>query len=352
MPEEARNIRITLTTASLLRIIVVLLGLYFAYVIKDVLILLFTAVVLTSALDPWVDWLHKRAIPRALAILIIYIAIIGIFSLAVYLVIPPIVEQFKQLANELPVYIEQVNAYLASLRNYTSGYEWLDNLKDSLSHSLGNLPSATGNIFAGIFSFFGGVFSVIILLVITFYMLAEENSIRRLVWTVTPNQKQTYVMNVLTRMQKRIGLWLRGQLLLCLAIFALTYLGLTLLGVKYALILALIAGLTEFIPYFGPILGAIPAVFLASGQSSTLALVVIVLYFVIQQIENNFLVPKIMQKTAGLNPIISIVVLMIGFSVAGVLGALLAIPVTTAGMVVVEDMINRKQSGKEKVGKE
>lgn len=352
MPPTQSSTRITITTASLVRILLMLLALYFAYVIKDILILLLTAVILTSALDPWVDWLHKRAIPRALGILIIYIVIIGIFSLSVYLVIPPIVEQFRQLANDLPVYIEQINRYLSSIRDYTSGYQWLDNLKDSISGSVGSFPSASGNIFSTIFGIFGGVLSVIILLVITFYMLAEENSIRRLVWSVTPTAKQTYVMDVLTRMQKRIGLWLRGQLLLCLVIFALTYVGLRLLGIKYALVLALVAGVTEFIPYFGPILGAVPAVFLAAGQSQTLALLTVALYFVIQQLENNLLVPKVMQKTAGLNPIVSIVVLMIGFAVAGVLGALLAIPVTTAGMVVVEDMLSRKQNGKDKAEKE
>lgn len=351
MPEQPRSLRITLTTSSLLRIIVVLLALYFAYVIRDILILLFTAVVLTSALDPWVDWMKTKAIPRVLGILIIYILLLGVISLSVYLIIPPIIEQFGQLANDLPVYIEKVNEYLSTFRSYASGYGWFDSLKDSFSSSLGNLSGATSSIFSTIFSFFGGLFSVIILLVITFYMLAEENSIRKLVWSVTPNEKQTYVMNVLMRMQKRIGLWLRGQLILCVSIFVLTYVGLSLLGVKYALILALIAGLTEFIPYLGPILGAIPAVFLASGQSSTLALLTIILYIVIQQVENNFLVPKIMQKTAGLNPIISIVVLMIGFSLAGVLGALLAIPVTTAAMVLVEDIMNRKQSGREKVEK-
>lgn len=343
MSEDTKPIRITLTTSSLLRIIVVLLALYFAYIIKDILILLFTAVVLTSALDPWVDWLHKRAIPRALGIIILYILMFGVISLSVYLIIPPIIQQFGQLANDLPTYIEQVNNYLASFRNYTSGYEWIDNLKSSFSNSVGSL-SANGNIFSTIFNFFGGLFSVIIFLVITFYMLAEENSIRRVVWSITPVRKQAYVLDVLTRMQKRIGLWLRGQLILCAVIFLLTYIGLLLLGVKYALILALIAGLTEFIPYLGPILGAVPAVFLASGQSLTLGLFTVILYLLIQQIENNFLVPKIMQKTAGLNPILSIVVLMIGFSVAGVLGALLAIPVTTAAMVLVEDILNKKHT--------
>lgn len=342
MPEKPKSVRITLTTSSLLRIILVLLALYFGYLISDILVLLFTTIILTSAIDPWVDWMQKRAIPRVLGITIIYVLLLGAIGISVYLVIPPIISQFGQLINDLPVYIEKINSYLTNLRSYTSGYAWLDNLKDSLSSSVTSLPSITNNIFSTVFNFFGSLFSIVVILVITFYMLAEENSIRKLVWSITPVHKQKYVMDVLMRMQKRIGLWMRGQLILCLAIFVLTYIGLLILGVKYALILAIIAGFTEFIPYLGPILGAIPAIFLASGQSSYLVLLTAILYIVIQQIENNFLVPKIMQKTAGLNPIISIVVLMIGFSLAGILGALLSIPVATAGMVLVEDMLNKK----------
>lgn len=349
MSKQQESMRITLTTSSLVRIIVVLLLLYFAYLISDILVLLFTSLILTSAIDPLVDWMQKKGVPRAAGISIIYVILLGAIGVSVYLIIPPIITQFGQLAHDLPTRLEQLNQYVANVNNTTFGFDWFDNIKDSLANSDTGLPSAASSVFSTIFQFFGGIFSSIIILVITFYLLVEENSIRKLVWSVTPERKQKYVMDVLSRMQKRIGLWMRGQLILCVAIFALTYVGLSILGVKYALILAIIAGFTEFIPYLGPILGAIPAVFLASGQSMTLALFTIILYIIIQQIENNFLVPKIMQKTAGLNPIISIVVLMIGFSIGGVLGALLSIPVATAGMVIVEDILNKKHTSNNEI---
>jgi predicted PurR-regulated permease PerM len=341
MSDQTSSVRITITTASLLRIIAVLLGLYFAYLISDILVLLFATVIFTSAIDPSVDWMNRKGIPRGFGILIIYLVLLGVIGAVVYLIIPPIITQFGQLGNDLPMYVERFNEYLGKLRNFGSD-NWVSNIKNSLSNSSSGLPSAANSIFSTLFSFFGGIFSFVIILVITFYMVAEENSIRKLVWSLTPERNQHYVMDLLTRMQKKIGLWMRGQLILCVVIFLLTYIGLTILGVKYALVLALIAGLTEFIPYLGPIIGAIPAVFLAFSQSPMHALLTAILYLVIQQIENNFLVPKVMQKTAGLNPIISIVALMIGFSLGGVLGALLAIPVTTAGMVLVEDLINNK----------
>jgi len=129
-----------------------------------------------------------------------------------------------------------------------------------------------------------------------------------------------------------------------LTIFVLDFVGLWILGVKYALILALIAGITEFIPYLGPILGAIPAVFLAFTQSPILALFTAILFFIVQQLENNLLVPKIMEKAVGLNPIVSIVALMIGFSIDGVVGALLSIPIATAATVIIEDLLHKKHA--------
>lgn len=173
-------------------------------------------------------------------------------------------------------------------------------------------------------------------------MVVEESAIKKLVWSIAPEKHQPYIMQLINRMQKKIGLWLRGQLILSLVIFILTYTGLSILGVEYALVLALIAGLTEFVPYIGPMLGAIPAVFLAFTQSPTLALFVAGLYYIIQLVENNILVPKIMQKAVGLNPIVSISVLLIGFKVAGVVGAILSIPVATAISVFVQDLFDSK----------
>ncbi len=344
MEKEQTTTRITLTTASLVRILVVLVLVYFAWLIQDILAILFIALVLSSAIDPWIDWLQKKGIPRPLGISMIYILFLAVIAFVIYLIIPPIASQFSQLSQDLPSYLERFNGFLSRFRDYTSAHGWLDSIKSSLGSSASNFQSAAGNIFTTIASFFGGLFSLVVTLVITFYMVVEERAIRKLIWSVTPNHRQEYVMDLVNRMRLKMGLWLRGQLILCLAIFALTYVGLLILGVKYALILALIAGLTEFIPYLGPILGAIPAVFLAFSQSPTLALFTIVLYFVIQQIENNFLVPKIMQKAVGLNPIVSIVVIMIGFSIGGVMGALLSIPVATAGTVIVEDLLHKKHA--------
>jgi predicted PurR-regulated permease PerM len=157
-------------------------------------------------------------------------------------------------------------------------------------------------------------------------------------------------MHLIARMQEKIGRWLRGQLLLSLIIFLMTYAGLTILGVRYALVLALFAGVTELIPYIGPFIGLVPALFIALTQSPIVALGVLVLYIIIQQLENYVIVPKVMQRAVGLNPIVIIVAMLVGAKMAGILGIILAVPVATALSVAVGDLFELKRDEDAAVG--
>ena len=342
MEINKKPISINITTLTIFKVILVFLLLYFLYLIKDILAVLFVSLILASAVDPWVDWMHSKKLPRSIAILFIYLVVLSVIGSVIYLIIPPIAKEIGEISVNFPQYLEKMISTFSALKEYSSQHGILDNIKDSLGSVSSNLQKAAGGVFSTISNIFGGIFSFFLILVITFYMVVEEGAIKKLVWSIAPEKHQPYIMQLINRMQKKIGLWLRGQLILSLVIFILTYIGLSILGVEYALVLALIAGLTEFVPYLGPILGSIPAIFLAFAQSPMLAVFVIVLFFVIQQVENNILVPKIMQKTVGLNPIVSISVLMIGFKIAGVVGAILAIPVATAVSVFVKDLFDGK----------
>jgi len=338
------SVNINVTTGAILKIVFVFLLLYFIFLIQDVIALLFVALILSSAIDPWVDWMQSKKIPRALGILLIYLLVFGIVGGVVYLIIPPIANEFKDLAQNFPRYMDRILSGFEILRSYSEQHGLLDNIKNSLGSVGDQLQRTAGNIFSTVSGIFGGIFSFFLVLVLTFYMVVEENAIKKLVWSVAPEKHQVYIMHLVNRMQQKIGLWLRGQLILSLSIFVLTYVGLLILGVKYALVLALIAGLLEFIPYLGPTLSAIPAVFLAFTQAPALALFTLGLYYIIQMVENNILVPKIMQKTVGLNPIISISALLVGYKLAGVVGAILSIPVATAVSVFIKDVFDHKDA--------
>jgi predicted PurR-regulated permease PerM len=147
-----------------------------------------------------------------------------------------------------------------------------------------------------------------------------------------------------TKIQNRLGNWLRGQLILSLVIFTLTYIGLSILQIKYALVLAMLAGSFELIPYVGPILSSVPAIFLAFVQAPYLALFVILLYFIVQQLENSLIVPKVMGRVTGLNPIVVLIAVLIGAKIGGIVGTLMAVPVATALSTFLYDFNNHEDS--------
>ena len=323
--------------------ILIALALFFVlYVVRDILAVLFISLILASALDPWVDWMQDRKIPRAVGIITIYLLLLGILGSTILLVIPPITTQITELTTNYPQISEKLSSGFTLLKQYSIS----DNPLTNLLESKGDLPGfakVAENVISGAIDVFGGIFTFFLVLVVTFYMVVEEDSVKKIIWSIAPAKNQVYIMKLISRMQKKIGLWLRGQIILSLIIFILTYIGLTILGVKYALVLAIIAGMTEFIPYLGPMIAAIPAMFLSFTQGGAIFMAFVgILYYVIQLVENNIIVPKLMQKVVGLNPIVTLAVLMVGFKLAGIIGMVLAIPVATAINVFVKDMIDRK----------
>jgi len=329
------SITIHISSLSILKVLAVLLVLSFIYMVWDIIVLLFVSLVFAASLGPAIDWLENKKLPRPIGILIIYAAVVLVFSLAVALIIPPITDQIDQLASSFPAYYERLISSFGDLSLKTDLSQTLQQNLQSVGNTLSGYTTSVFNTISGIF---GGVFTFLMVLVLTFYFSVEKNGLRHFVTSVTPLKYHKYVMNIFEQIQDKLGLWLRGQLLLSAIIFIITWIGLLILGIKYSLVLALIAGITEVIPFVGPIIGAVPAVLLAFLQSPVKGLLVIGLYLVIQQMENHIIVPKVMQKTVGLNPIVVIVVILLGAKLAGVLGALLSIPVAVAVMVVAHDL--------------
>lgn len=338
-----KPIYFNITTAGIVKVLLVCVLFYFLFVVREILAVLFISLVLASAVDPWIDWLERRHLPRALSMALIYLAIIALVGLAASLIIPPILEQSAELAANFPGYYESLVSGFSSLKEFSNEYGISQQLRDSLSGLSSSLQGAGRGVFSTVSGFIGGVVNFFLILVITFYMVVEENAIKKTVWAIVPSRHQIYAMHLVNRMQRKVGLWLRGQLILSLIIFSLTYVGLTVLGVKYALVLALMAGMTEFVPYLGPLLASIPGLLIAFTQNGFIFMLFVAgLYYLIQVFENNLIVPKLMQKVVGLNPIVSIAVLLIGFKIGGVFGAIMSIPVATALSVFVSDLFDNK----------
>jgi predicted PurR-regulated permease PerM len=341
MPTRERLL-IDLSIMSIVKFFLIVLFLFFLYLIKEVLALLFVALIFASAVDPWIDSMERIKFPRWLTILLIYIALFLIIFLVVYLLIPPLIEQFGQLVGSFPEYFDKLGFAYESVKNFSADHGILGDLDQGINAIKDNLAAAISSVFNTVFSVFGGIVSFFVILVITFYMTVEESAMKRTITFILPDKYQPFTLQLINKMQRKIGDWLKGQLILCLIIGLMSYVGLLILGVNYALILALVAAVGEFIPYVGPVISAIPAILLAFTQSPIKALLVLILYLIIQQLENNLLVPKVMQKAVGLNPIVSIIALLIGAKVAGLIGVILAIPVATALSVVVKEIWQQK----------
>jgi predicted PurR-regulated permease PerM len=341
---------ISITTGTILRTIIILLALGFLFLIKDALALLFVSVILAAAFDPLVDQLQKFKIPRFVSIVGIYIVALSFVSWAIYLLSGPLTIQVVDMSKSFPDFYTNINQNLGGSIDLNNIFN-----KEVFNASFSNITKGVGQATSGIFnvlgSVFGGMISFFMVLVITFYLVVEEKSNKHFINSITPVKHQPYVSKLMSDIQQRMGYWLRGQLLLSLIVFVMVYVGLMLLGIKYALILALLAGIFEIVPFIGPWIAAIPGVFFAFAYSPGKALAVAIMYLLVQQLENNLIVPKVMGKTTGLNPLVVLIAIMIGARLGGIVGALLAVPVTLVIAVYVENLIGQKKKKDNKLAR-
>jgi len=318
---NSKPMRVTVSPLSILKIFGVLLLIIFAYVIRDILLLIFVSMVLAAALDPWVDKMKKWGIPRALGILLIYIILFSIFSFAIIVMIPPMVEQLTQLYASFPTLLHNASSWI-------QGFSVQESVQQGLGNWLGRFQAseAVSGVFSAIGNFVGGLFGVFVAMVMTFYMVVKEDNIGTMVKTFIPKKYDKFFGEMLRDISNKLGHWLRGQLMLGVIVGIMVYIPLKILGVQYALVLAVLSGVTELIPFVGPWIGAIPGILIAFIQSPILGLAATIIYLVVQQLENNIITPKLLSKVVGLSPLVVIVALLIGIKIAGVLGGLMAVP--------------------------
>ncbi len=341
MPDP-KNINLQINTLGVIKIIAILLGLFFLYLIKDLIIILFVSLIFAVALNPIVNKWEEKGIKRVLSLVLIYLILFAILGIIISTFVPTIINQFKDL-------IQNISPYFKNLPNLSAdqGQTAGSNLQKALD-SFSALFKAESGLFSGVISLFGGFGSFLFILVITFYLVLDKESIKKFFYSFIPVKYQNYLMPFLQKFQEKIGLWFKGQMILCLIIGALCYIGLLIIGIKFALVLALLAGITEIIPYLGPFLGAIPAVLIALLYFSPMkALLVVILYILVQQLENTIITPRIMGKAIDLNPIIIICSLWVGGKIGGILGMLIAVPVAGILSILFKDYLEYRKKTNE-----
>ncbi len=347
MKKETGNIFHLSTTSVIKAVLVVVLTLAL-FLVRDVILILLTALVIASAIEPGVCKLTKFKIPRVISVLMIYLSAGVIFLVVTLIFVPPMLTEISKLSDTLPTYIETYkfdNVIPDTLTSESlSGGGLVDtiSLREAIVEMREFLASLSKGFFQTATIIFGGALSAVLVLVISFYLAVEEQGIQNFLRVIIPQEKEEYFISLWKRTQNKIGLWLQGQLLLGIVVGVLVYLGLTILGVPYATSLAALAAFLEIIPIFGPIIAAVPAILVGFSVSPTLGLTVLGLYAIIQQFENHLITPLVITKIVGIPPIVVIVALLIGGKLAGFLGFLLAVPLTTILVELFNDLEREK----------
>lgn len=292
--------------------------------IEGILVGIFVSYLIMAAVNPLVNFLEKFKIPRSLSAIVILIGMLSGIVSGIAALIPPIVDQTGAFLSQLPKLLGQLGVQLD---------------QSLVSSQLGSIPQNAFKVISGVFSNALAVFTI---LVMSYYMILERQHLsgRLTNWF---GDSETTFEDLLAKIEVKIGAWIRGQVILSLIIGGAVYIGLISLSIPYAVPLAIIAGLMESIPNIGPTVSMVPAAVVGFTISPLHGGAVVLLYFLIQQFENNLIVPLIMRRAVGLNPLVTIIALMVGLALGGVAGAVLSIPVVLIGEVLIPYFIDRSK---------
>jgi predicted PurR-regulated permease PerM len=313
--------------------------LWAAYLVRDALLVIYISLLVAIGLSPLVAALEQRRprrqrLPRWAAILIIYSAIVGIIIGIGMMIVPPLVDQARELWAELPSLLHRAQQWLIQ-------HGWINReltVQEAVQQTPVGGSDAVGTVFSAVWKLVGGIFGVITILILAFYLLVDFESLLRVFIRLFPRHNRVRAHDATRRVTAKVSAWLGGQLLLAGIIGSSAAIGLGVMGVPYFYVLALLAAVGEMIPIVGPILSAVPAVLVALTVSPMLALGVLIFFVLQQQFENHLLVPRVMARQVGISPVFVISSLLIGGSLLGIVGAILAVPTAAILQVLFEEL--------------
>lgn len=319
---------VTISWASLWKVLAFLALLGILFVSREIFIAVILAVIISAALDLIVDYFEARRIPRILSTIAIYI--IGIFILAVVIYIA------------VPIFLVELNTFVehsgqiigATTESFGLNQSLFETLRQGINEYTSNLLGGRTTFISILSQFLGGLVTMVVIFVLSFYLTIGRNGVEKFFLTVIPETHHVITIQIYEQVRHKISRWFMGQLFLSLIIGVLVFVGLSLLDVRYAFILAITAAILELIPYVGPIFSGAAAALIAFGTSTTLGVYTVLLFIIIQQFENHILVPAVNKYTTSLDPVIVIIALLIGAQVFGITGIVLAVPLAVAGQEI------------------
>lgn len=316
----------------ILKVLALILVIGFLYLIREVITILLVAIVITAALNPIIRRVQSFNVSRTYAVIFVYLIFFLMLGTLISSVVPVLLHQFQEFFKTFPDLLDEF---------VPESFNLSEKLKSA--NLEGSLFSSLDSILFGAISFMTGVISSLAIVSLSFYMSLQENGLKRFIILLTPNRHRKYIACSVDKIYSSFGRWMTGLFITMIFVGVMYYVGLSVLSVPFAIVLALIGGLLEIIPYFGPIIAGIPAIILGFSESSLVGFSVFLIYWLINLIENHILIPKIMNKAVGLNPVLIILALLIGGKLGGVLGLFLAVPLAGAVNVLVKDFLETRE---------
>lgn len=327
------------TLRKIVLFLIFFLLVFLLYSVRGILLPFILAIIIAYVLNPFVEKLEQYKIRRIFGIIIVYIAVFGILLVAGYYGFPVIIKQITSLGETIPTYTSQIQQILNSFyRNYKN-FSIPVSLRESIDRNLlviqKTIISHLSSVVSILFGIFSRIFSIIVAPILAFYLLKDKEEICQIIVKTIPLSNRSELLQLWEEIDTVLTKFIRGHLTVAFIVGAGTAVGLSIIGMDYPLLLGIITGLTNIIPYFGPIIGGIPAVLLALLKSQTLAFYVIIVIVVVQQLESNFISPRVLGSSVGLHPLLVIFVLLAGGEIWGIVGMLVAVPLTAVLKILI-----------------
>ena len=349
MPKENNNNSISISNSTIIRVFLIALGFFLIYFLRDMVLVILTSIVIASFVESAVPYFKKIRMNRVMGVAVLYIVSIGILAGLFYLFAPLLITEIYNFAVFISSYAPGVD-FLNYFKNdvFSGAKDIVANLSNNFSldtllfASEAFISNLSGGFFTTVSVAFGSIFNFILIIIISFYLSIQEKGIENFLRIILPIKHEDYIVNLWERSSRKIALWMKGQMLLGVLVGVLIYLVLSLLGIQYALLLAIIAGIMEMVPY-GILIALVPAIsfsYLSGGVSS--ALMVGGAYLIIHQFEVFLFNPLIVKRVVGLSPLVVILSVLIGFELAGFWGIVLAIPTAVVLMEFLNDIEKNK----------
>jgi predicted PurR-regulated permease PerM len=306
---------------SILKILVAVVLLYIIYLIQDVLIWFIFAVITSVLFEPLIDFLQRRRIPRMFSVIIVYLVIFGILGFSIYLIVPILTSEIQQLVKILPQYFEKIAPPLRAL-----GFRAFENIEEFTNLLNKSLEGVASTVFGAVAAIFGGALATFSIFSIALFLSLEEKPIERTLRLIFPKKYEDSLLEVWMRCRGKISGWFLSRILGSIFVGVLSYIAFLVFNTKYPFSLGLLSGILNFLPIVGPVITGTAIFVVTFLQDFWRAIFVLIVFILIQQIENNILLPALTKKLAGLPPVLILLALTIGGILWGIWGAVLAIP--------------------------